>query len=175
MSNVVPLGMALLCGGIFIVAVGAVGVFLVVYALRSRQKAAASQTWPSVQGYIIQSEVRQTTSTDDNGRVRVAYYPAIAYDYEVAGQTYTGKQIAFGGVRGESSPERARAVLARYPGGAGVTVVYNPEKPSEAVLERAAGEAKLALIGGIICLALAVCIACPLAIGVLRNWVPGLN
>lgn len=175
MTNVVPLGFALLCGGVFVLALGTIGVFLVLYAVRSRKKAAASQAWPTAQGWITQSQVKQSASTDDEGRTRYAYYPTVVYEYVVADQTYSGKQISFGGVKGSSAPDKAQAALAPYPPGGQVSVIYNPENPAEAVLQRGAGAANWALGGGIFCLVLVVCIACPLAIGVVRNWLPGLG
>jgi hypothetical protein len=164
----VPLSFALLCGGVFVLALAALGIFLVIYGARSRQKAGASRTWPSIEGHILSAEVKQTQSTDDDGRVRYAYYPAVTYDYVVAGQAYTGTLISFGGVMAKSTPEKAQDALARFPEGSQASVYYNPANPAEAVLVREEGAAKWALWGGIFCLVLAACIACPLVIGAVR-------
>ncbi|MHC1782320.1 MAG: DUF3592 domain-containing protein [Anaerolineaceae bacterium] len=169
-----PLGFGLLCGGFFFLLTLAVGVGLLVYSANSKKKAGASQSWPGVPGTITVSDVRQSSSTDDDGHVTFSYYPRVEYTYEVAGQSFTSKQVAFGGVRGYGNPEKARQDLAKYPAGAAVTVFYNPEKPGEAVLERAAGSgAKTAKTMGIIVLVMSFCIACPLLIGVIRNFFQG--
>ncbi len=171
-GNLVPLLFALLCGGIFILALAALGVFLIVYSVRSRKKAEASQSWPSTIGRITVAEVKQSASTDDDGRTSYAYYPSVAYEYQVAGQTYTGKRIAFGGVHASGSSSKAAAELARFPVGGQVTVYYNPEKPGEAVLERRAGGFAWGMVVGVICLLLGACIACPLLVGIVTNLLP---
>jgi hypothetical protein len=51
-----------------------------------------------------------------------------------------------------------------------VLVFYNPEKPTEAVVEQTSGGAKWALVVGIIVLIMAVCIAAVLLIGAIRNF-----
>jgi len=167
-----PLAFALVCGSVFILALGAIGAFLIVYGVRSRKKAAASQAWPSTEGWITSAEVWESRSTDDEGHVRYAYYPTVAYTYTIEGRSYAGKQISFGGVRGHGTPTKAQEALTRFPVGAQVSVYYDPTNPAEAVLVREEGAAKWALAGGIFCLALGACIACPLAIGVVRN-LPG--
>jgi hypothetical protein len=42
-----------------------------------------------------------------------------------------------------------------------VTVYYNPNNPSEAVLERAAGGSVLGIVIGIIFLLVSLCVGCP--------------
>ena len=171
-DNLFPMLLALLCGGIFILALGALGIFLIFYSIRSRKKAEASQAWPSTMGRIVAAEVKRSVSTDDDDRTRYSYYPSVQYEYSVGSQTYTGKRIAFGGVTGYSSESRAAADLAHFPQGSQVAVYYNPEKPGEAVLERKAGGFAWGMVVGIICLLLGACIACPLLVGVVNNLLP---
>jgi hypothetical protein len=120
---------------------------------------------------VFVSEVRQSASTDDDGRTRYTYYPHIEYTYPISGQAYNSKQIAFGGAQGFNSPNQAQSTLAKYPINSPVQVFYNPQNPSEAVLERAAGGgAKTTQVIGVILLVLSVLIACPLLIGLIRNF-----
>jgi hypothetical protein len=166
-----PFNFAFVCGGFFFLLTLAIGAGLLVYSANSKKKAGASQLWPGAPGTVTVSEVRQSSSTDDDGHITFSYYPRVEYTYTAAGQSYTSKQVAFGGERGYGSPDRARQDLAKYPAGSAVTAYYNPEKPSEAVLERAAGSgAKTAKTMGIIVLVMSFCIACPLLIGVIRNF-----
>ena len=62
-------------------------------------------------------------------------YPAVQYSYQAVGQAYEGSRIAPGPEVGGSG---AGKVVARYPAGAQVMVFYNPQNPSDAVLERKA-------------------------------------
>ncbi len=93
----------------------------------ARRKASAMQTWPSAPGSIVESELRSRR----RGSRRI-YYPHIVYQYNVMGQTYTGKRISPGP---ESGSSQARELVTKYPPGAPVKVYYDPQNPSDAVLE----------------------------------------
>lgn len=166
-----PISFGLICGGFFFLITLAAGIGLVLFSAKSKKKTGLSQYWPSTSGTINNSEVRQSASTDDDGNISYFYYPHIEYSYVVAGQTFSSKQISFGGAQGFKNTNQAQLILTRYPVNAGVWVFYNPQNPSEAVLERVAGGgSKTALIIGIILLVISVLIACPLLIGVIRNF-----
>jgi hypothetical protein len=170
MSNL-PASFGLICGGFFFLIALAAGVALLVSSEKSKKKAGASQGWPAVPGTIMVSEVRESRSTDEDGHTSIAYYPRVEYSYTVNGAAFTGKQISFGGTLGNSNPSMAQGVIARYPANSPVTVYYNPEKPGDAVLERVLGKAGNATkIIGIILIVISVMIACPLLIGVFRNF-----
>ncbi|MBN1316445.1 MAG: DUF3592 domain-containing protein [Anaerolineales bacterium] len=169
----VPYIFGLICGGFFILIIGGLGVFLIVYSVRSRKKAEASQTWPSATGRITEAEIKESTSTDDDDVTRVTYYPAVRYEYQVDDQVYTGKRISFGGIVSSSSRSKAETELARYPVDGEVTVYYNPEKPEEAVLEQKASGSKMGLVFGVVCLSIAGCITCFLLVGLANALVNG--
>lgn len=166
----VPFGFALLCGGFFLVITLALSGGLIFFSLRSKKKAGSSQGWPATNGKVIVSEVRESASTDDDGYTRYSYYPRVEFSYVVAGQSYSSKSISFGGVQGSSKTAKAEETINKYPVGAPVTVYYNPQKPFEGVIERSAGSSKLAMTMGIILLVISFLIACPLMIGVIRNF-----
>jgi hypothetical protein len=161
-----PLIFGLLCGGFFVLLILLCGAGLIFYALRSRKKAEASQGWPGTSGQISRSEVKRSASSDDDGNTSYSYSPVVEYTYQVGGQAFSSRRMVFGAVKGYSSPAKAEKELARHPAGATVTVYYNPENPAEAVLERTAGGFNAMLIGGIICLVIGLCGACPLGIGI---------
>lgn len=167
--SIVPALFAMICGGFFVLALVGLGIFLVIQGVRGQHKASESQAWPSVVGMIAESEVRQSRSTDDEGRVDVAYYPRVVYDYSVAGQSYEAHRITFGAIKPTKQASIAQKALERYPVGSQVTVVYNPEKPSEAVLERAATHTQALLVIGIVCLGLALCGGGALILGVINS------
>jgi hypothetical protein len=165
-----PLGFGMLCGGFFFLLTLIGGILLILYSEKSKKKVNASQFWPNINGTTTVSEVRQSSSTDDDGNTSYSYYPHVEYSYAVAGNNFIGKQIAFGGVQGFTSPSNAQAAVNKYPINTPVWIFYNPQNPAESVLERTLSDAgKVARIIGILLVILSVLIACPLIIGLFRN------
>jgi hypothetical protein len=127
-------------------------VVLYIY-FRNMARVRASEGWPASQGTILESWVREETSTDSDGSSSSHYYPEVRYGYQVMGSEYQGDKIAFGpktgGARG-----KAMKVLSKYPKGGTVTVFYDPEKPSVAVLER--NISKAFLVYGVILIAMGI-------------------
>jgi len=111
-------------------------VFLIVNAVFlgiiyfTKRKMDTVAKWPYVMGTVKISTI-EYRSSDDGG----ANYPVVHYSYQVGGQPYEGYRIAPGG---EVGGVGAGKVAARYPVGAHVQVFYNPQKPSEAFLEKKA-------------------------------------
>jgi hypothetical protein len=161
-----------LCGGILVLAMWGVGIYMLAFRQKSKKKAEASQTWPGAAGTILASELKRSVSHDDDGHESVAYYPAVEFEFQAGGQTLHGNRPAFGGVVAQKDPAVAEKVLARYPVGARVTVYYNPQNLKESVLERQAEASKSGLVIGIVCLVMGACIACPILIGLVRNLAP---
>jgi hypothetical protein len=106
-------------------------VFLGIIFFMRRKMATVSQ-WPSTMGTVTASYLEQRDSSDDSGSTN---YPVVQYSYQVGGQVYQGMKIAPGPEVGGTG---AGKVVARYPAGAQVMVFYNPQNPSEVVLERKA-------------------------------------
>ena len=93
-----------------------------------RRRMAVVSTWPSTMGTVVNSFLEQRS--DSEGTTN---YPVVQYSYQVAGQTYQSSKRAPGMEVGGTG---AGKVIARYPVGAQVMVFYDPQKPSDAVLER---------------------------------------
>jgi len=90
----------------------------------------ASQNWPSVDGKIISSSIR-TSSSSGAGRSR--YYPVVEYEYSVDGKSLRGDRISF-----DTQPvshQSATVITKRYSVGRVVPVFYDPEDASKCVLE----------------------------------------
>jgi hypothetical protein len=104
-------------------------VFLGIIFFMRRKLAVVSQ-WPSIMGTVMMSRTETRSSGDG-----YTDYPVVQYSYQVSGQPYQGMKLAPGPEVGGSG---ARKVVGRYPAGAQVMVFYNPQNPSEAVLERKA-------------------------------------
>ncbi len=159
-QNLVPL-IGLFCGGLFILAFVAAGVFLIYQSVRSRKKADASQAWPATTGQVTDAQVTRHTSTDSDGDTSVNYIPKVSYTYLVLGQEYQGDKIGFGFQQSFGSSAKAQAALERFPVGGQVAVFYDPDNPAEAVLERKAGGSTLSLVLGIVFIVISVCLGCP--------------
>jgi len=121
-----------------------IGLVMIYIYFRNLVKVRASQAWPNIQGTVLQSWVRQSSSIDDDGSVSYRYHPEIHYQYQIMGTEYQGNKIAFGPkVSGNRS--RAEKMIEKYPTGANVTVYYRPDKPANAVLERSISKVSLVL------------------------------
>jgi hypothetical protein len=137
-------------------------VFLaVIFFMRRKMNQVSS--WPSTQGVVMSSSLEARLSSDESGYVD---YPAVRYSYQVGQQAFQGTRIAPGPEMGGSG---ARKVVERYATGAPVTVFYNPQNVSEAVLEKKApAQVWMWVILGIFdCI---LCAAIPLVWWALSQW-----
>ena len=105
-------------------------IFLGVIFFMRRRMATVSQ-WPSTMGTVNSSYLERRSSSEGGS----TDYPVVHYSYQVGGQSYQGAKLAPGPEVGGTG---AGKVVARYPEGAQVMVFYNPQDPSDAVLERKA-------------------------------------
>jgi hypothetical protein len=123
--------MGMLCVGMFLALI----LTAVIVKVREVRRA---RTWMAVEGKVVVSKVGTKeiepgeigyNSSDSN----VRNYPYVEYEYVVEGKKLRAHQIALGEI---ASADELEATLARYPVGMQVTVFCNPEKPTEACLER---------------------------------------
>jgi hypothetical protein len=115
-----------LFGGVFTV----IGGGMLLWGILDSIKAAESESWPTVQGAIVTSQVASSTDSDGD----TTYYADIVYSYRVSGTVYEGDRVVFG--EGSTSDYDAMQEVAdRYPARRTVTVYYNPDDPADAVLE----------------------------------------
>jgi Protein of unknown function (DUF3592) len=117
------------------------GLGLTIYGARLFAKSYRAKTWPTAQGRIIESEVREVRDTDG-----LTYKASILYEYSVNGVTHRSDVWRLG-TGSSSSTEPARKTVKRYPVGAVVTVYCNPEKPADAMLEPGKASWHLLLAG----------------------------
>jgi len=149
--------------------VAAIGGYQLYLVWRNRRRAAASQGWPATGGLIVQSEVQKEVSTDSEGDTTTSFIHRLEYEYRVGGQVYRSRQMAFGAAAAYPTAAKAGAAAGRFPPGAGVTVYYNPQRPDQAVLQRAATGQTALLTVGVIFLLSGLCMAC-----VFTVWVVSL-
>ena len=105
--------------------IATIGLLVFFYGQYQTGWARASAQWPAVFGQIVTSEV--TTDTHEG---ETTYFDRIKYVYTVDGVEYQSSVVVIGG-----HEYSAHNVVARYPLGAEVSVAYDPNKPSRAVLE----------------------------------------
>jgi len=117
------------------IAIGSIGFTMLIFnaiflgiILNARRKAAKASEWPSTTG-TVKTSMLEARSDSEGGTFN---YPVVVYTYKVMGQEYEGRRVAPGVQWGGTGAER---VVARYPAGSQVTVSYDPEKPSDALLE----------------------------------------
>ena len=86
-ANTGPLIFSLLCGGLFALSAAGLGIFLIVFSLRSQKKASESQSWPKTNGRVTSASLKTSESVpDDDGRTYSLYYPLVKYEYTLNGQ-----------------------------------------------------------------------------------------
>jgi hypothetical protein len=168
MSNVFAGSLiAMLCAGLFALALGAIGVILIIQYARNKQKAQASNSWPSAPGKITGHEIRVDEGDDDSNQVR--YIPEVHFEYQIDGNPYQGKRISFGSEPDFSSRQKAEAFLEAYPVESATTAYFNPENPQEAVLTQGVRKMTASLIVGIVMVVLMVCFLCPIVISLVNT------
>ena len=95
--------------------------------------------WSEVQGHVTEmSLVESSVSVSRLHSITLKYRYALRYVYEVDGELYEGKRLAFG--RSKEIPHtKVYGFMNRYGEGYLVTVYYDPANPNNAVLERGIG------------------------------------
>jgi len=115
-------------------------IVLIVIGSINIYKAYNTTNWPSIKGRITSSEIttRSDTyrdSTTNRLRDETYYNAQIIYEYEINGITYSNDDVKVGGTIGTNTTTWARETLNQYPKDKIVNVYYNPENPSQSVLE----------------------------------------
>ena len=154
------IGIVMLLVGFGIVLVfGGVGVYALYQTNRGRRLADESRGWASTFGTIVESRLGQSTNFGQDGPT-VSYYPIIKYEYSIGGQPFTGEKITFGLTETTARSAKAEQVLDTYPVDKQVTVYYDPNNPSDTVLERRAGGGAAGWVVGIVFLVAGLCFGC---------------
>jgi hypothetical protein len=125
----------------------AAGVVILVFGIIQVRKAQTAKTWPTTPGVILSSGLNEHTEYDSEDHMsHSTYEPYVLYHYTIMGQQYEGNHIAIGNASYDY--RTASRKISLYPQGTNVTVHYNPDNLSEAVLEpKSAGAVILFLIG----------------------------
>jgi hypothetical protein len=135
-----------------------IGIIFIIVANNMKRKAQTSQGWPTVQGVVERAYVHESTSQNEDGPDTHSYSPRVVYNYQVGGTSYQNDKYSFGASTGNQGA--AQQIVARYAPGVAVSVHYNPEKPSEAVLATEAKGMNVFMVIGIIMTVIGAMIAC---------------
>lgn len=112
--------------GIFFI----VGLIVLLIGWGDIRQAQASLNWQSVAGVIVSSDLE--VRSDEQGST--LYGANIRYTYSLNGQEYTGNRVFFGEVN-TSDRQPIFDLLLKYPKDTAVTVYYDPNDRTQAVLE----------------------------------------
>ena len=121
-------------GLIFGLVFAGIGLFALVRGIVHYRTGKASASWPSAEGQVVVAMVDMRVSTDSDGMTSRRYTPRVVYNYTLNGQQFSSDQVHIGSKSNYASHARAASKLA-YQAGQQVNVFYNPENPSQAVLE----------------------------------------
>ena len=99
--------------------------------------------WPSTEGTILETRIRiwsPVRTTFEEQRLKgdiTEYYPQIEYQWTVDGTTHQGRRYKIGTTHDKyEDRDDARAAARSFVAGAPITVYYDPDEPSQAVLDR---------------------------------------
>ena len=115
----------LVVGTVFI----ALGVHTLLWRRRRSHQVASARRWPTASGSILESHLREPAGHDDDAAL------VFLYRYDAAGRSWSSRRIDLFGLEERIGREEMEAIVRRYPAGGQVTVHYNPDQPSQAVLE----------------------------------------
>lgn len=127
-----------------------VALFLLFLAMRSRGKARAARDWSETMGTVLMSGAEARRSHDSDGGYSTSHYPVVVYEYVVNGRRYQSNRFNFGSEVGYGFQGMAQNRAAKFPQGATIPVFYNPEDPSQSVLEKTGGASSKILIFAVI-------------------------
>lgn len=128
----------------FALGLGVLGGLLIIFGLYFLFISNESLAWSSVEGAVVNTQVNSHVSRTANPAGGVAnslveYYVSVDYTYEVEGSPYFSSRYSLGeGDR--ASPLYSERVLAeqeataRFPADSRLTVYYDPDMPTSAVL-----------------------------------------
>ncbi|MBN1313678.1 MAG: DUF3592 domain-containing protein [Anaerolineae bacterium] len=107
-----------------------VGVGMYIFMGDTVREAYESKSWPTVQGQVISSELRESRNSD-NERM---YSADVLYTYNVNGEQYENTMITM--MDGTTSMRNSvQKTVSKYRTGTTVTVYYKPDDPAYAILE----------------------------------------
>ena len=115
---------------IFGVLFAGVGVALLARVVLDVVSSMASRDWPAIPGRIMDARLERS-----GGGEGVTYRSIVSYAYSVSGSAHTAARVRYGDWLEIAWSGPAKRIVQRYSARKDVVVRYNPNDPSEAVLE----------------------------------------
>lgn len=129
----------------------AIGVVMILAALRVSRLVRESRGYTRAAGRILVSRVDEFAGASEEGGVR--FRPVVRYAFEARGRTWESERISFGEPPDSLTQDErdARQSVARYPANTAVDVWFDPADPRRSVLVRggASAPAIVAVITGL--------------------------
>lgn len=123
-----------------VIAFGAFGFVIALFALALQKQAGLAKKWPVVTGTIKLSGLEQYRAARTDGRRgQVMYQRKVSYSYSYNGNSYTNMHASLASNVASSSGWLVSKFTRAYQDGAPVKVWVNPANPSEATLEPGIG------------------------------------
>jgi hypothetical protein len=123
-----------------VIAFGAFGCVIALFALALGKQASLAKNWPVVTGTIKLSGIEQYRAASTNRtRGQVMYQRKVSYTYSYNGNSYTSMHASLASNVAASSGWLVSKFTRTYQDGAAVKVWVNPDNPSEATLEPGIG------------------------------------
>ena len=116
--------------GLIILIIGFAILCITVFAISN---SVSAKEWSIIMGKVIKSDIYKSQF---GGESNAGYRPDIAFEYTVNGEKYISDRLYYG-VKIMSSFNwiRSRKLIEKYPVNKEVKVYFNPNKPSESVVE----------------------------------------
>jgi len=123
-----------------VIAFGAFGFVIALFAIALQKQASLAKKWPVVTGTIRLSGLEQYRAARTDGRRgQMMYQRKVSYTYTYNGNSYTSMQASLASNVASSSGWLMSKFTKAYQDGAQVKVWVNPDNPSEATLEQGIG------------------------------------
>jgi hypothetical protein len=123
-----------------VIAFGAFGCVIALFALALQKQAGLARKWPVVSGTIKLSGIEQyRTATTDRSRGQLMYQRKVSYTYSYDGNSYTNLHASLASNVASTSGWLVSKFTRAYQDGAAVEVWVNPDNPSEATLDQGIG------------------------------------
>jgi hypothetical protein len=140
----------------FSLALMVIGLGSALYSFKQISLAKGSLNWPAVPATVVSSEVKATERVGEKKRVYTTYSANIAFRFTLNGKEFNSNMVMV-----DQPPKTfatdAQALVQKYPAGSSAMAHYNPQNPTEAVLETGVARSTyVAFVFGLVVAALGI-------------------
>lgn len=136
-----------------------IGVGMLIKLVQQFGKLQQSKHWISTSGKITSSDLDAQVTTEDDGYQTTTYLAKVNFTYEANGNTYESDRVNIDYGMRTSNIRKQQSVVEQYPVGSNVTVYYDPEDPSQSVLEKKVNGAFTTILVSAVFIAIGVVLA----------------